>query len=71
MLGRAVSWRLTATGLLFSVACAAVHAQGLGTIVGTVTDPSGGVVPNATVKIVEEGTSASRATATDAQGYFV
>jgi len=48
-----------------------VLAQGLGTIVGTVTDPSGGVVPNAKVTIVNEGTSAARDTVTDAQGYYV
>ena len=74
MLGRghvSVPWRLSATALLFSLACVAVHAQGLGTIVGTVTYPSGGVVPNAKVRIVEEGTSASRETATDAQGHYV
>jgi len=66
-----VSWRLLATTLLLTVACAMVHAQGLGTIVGTVTDPSGAVVPNAEVKLVEEGTSASRMATSDAQGYYV
>ena len=48
-----------------------LRAQGLGTIVGTVTDPSGAVVPNAKVALVEEGTSASRAVTSDAQGYYV
>src|SRR6185312_6457454 len=49
----------------------AARAQGLGTIVGTVTDPSGGVVPSAAVTITDQSTSASRETATNAQGYFV
>jgi outer membrane receptor protein involved in Fe transport len=48
-----------------------LHAQGLSTIVGTVTDPSGGVIPNARVRIVDEGTSQARVTATDARGYYV
>jgi len=65
------AWRLTAAAFLFTSACAILHAQGLGKIVGTVTDPSGSVIPNATVKIVDQGTSASRTTETDAQGYYV
>ena len=47
------------------------HAQGLGTIVGTVTDPSGALVPGATVRVTDEGTSQSRETTTNAQGYYV
>ena len=45
--------------LLALLAPSLVLAQGLGTIVGTVTDPSGSVVPNAKVTIVNEGTAAS------------
>lgn len=48
-----------------------LHSQGLGSIVGTVTDPSGGLVPSATVKITDEGTSLTRDTATNTQGYYV
>jgi hypothetical protein len=51
--------------------CPMVFAQGLGSVVGTVTDPSGGVVPSATVKIVDEGTSLTREARTDTQGLFV
>jgi Carboxypeptidase regulatory-like domain len=47
------------------------HAQGLGTIVGTITDPSGALVPGATVRVMDEGTSQSRETTTSAQGYYV
>ncbi|MGI8990631.1 MAG: carboxypeptidase regulatory-like domain-containing protein [Bryobacteraceae bacterium] len=54
---------LAAQGLLF--------CQGLGSITGTITDPSGGLVPSVTVKITDEGTSAVRATATNTQGYYV
>jgi len=35
-------------------------AQGLGSIVGTVTDPSGAVVVSAQVKVTEQGTGLSR-----------
>lgn len=49
----------------------AARAQGLGTIVGTVTDPSGGVVPSATVRITDQSTSVSRETTTNTQGYYV
>ncbi len=63
--------RSAAAAFLFLLMSETVHAQGLGTIVGTVTDPSGGVVPNATVRIVEEGTSRNRETATDTRGYYV
>jgi hypothetical protein len=48
-----------------------LYAQGLGSIVGTVTDPTGGVLPAATVKIIEEGTSQTRETTTNVQGYYV
>jgi hypothetical protein len=48
-----------------------IYAQGLGTILGTVTDPSGAVVPSATVKILDESTTLARTTTTDAQGYYV
>lgn len=46
------------------------RAQGLGMIVGTVTDPSGALVPGA-VRVIDEGTSQGRQTTTNAQGYYV
>src|SRR5436309_309944 len=41
-----------------------------GTITGTVTDPSGAVVPSATVSVVSERTGAARETVTNEQGSF-
>jgi len=52
-------------------ACSSANAQGLGTIVGTVTDPSGGVLPSVTITVIAEGTSAERSVASNAQGYYV
>ncbi len=41
------------------------------TILGTVSDPSGAVIPNASVMILNEGTGASINTVTDASGNFI
>src|SRR5215813_441982 len=46
-------------------------AQGLGSIVGTVTDPSGAVVVAAQVKATEKGTGLSRGSNTNSDGYYV
>src|SRR5438067_9483271 len=48
-----------------------MYGQGLGSIVGTVTDPSGAAVPSAQVKVTEVGTGISRTVNSDAQGYYV
>ena len=58
--------------LLFSLLIPlSMLGQGLGSIVGTVTDPSGAVVPGANVKATETGTGVTRSAVTDAQGYYV
>jgi Carboxypeptidase regulatory-like domain len=49
----------------------ALLGQGFGTIVGTVTDPSGAVIAGAKVTIVEPATGATREEMTNNQGYFV
>lgn len=41
-----------------------------GTVVGTVRDSSGGLVPGADVTITNTGTSTSRSATTDANGYY-
>jgi hypothetical protein len=56
-------------GLLLG--CIALHAQfGTGTILGTVTDPTGAIVPSATVTVKNTGTDESRVFMTDADGFF-
>ena len=48
-----------------------VHAQFAGgTISGTVTDPSGGVVPNAQVRVENAGTGVVRSAATNEAGIY-
>jgi Carboxypeptidase regulatory-like domain/TonB-dependent Receptor Plug Domain len=60
---------------LFAVALATVHApaQGgnAGAIRGTVTDPSGAVIPNATVHLTNPRSGLDRTLSSDAQGNFV
>src|SRR5438270_2685024 len=58
--------------LFFLLALSSVSfAQGQGSIVGTVTDPSGAVLPGAKITVIETGTGLSRTTTTDSQGYYV
>ncbi len=59
-------WRVLAVFLLASV----VWAQSSGTLSGTVTDPSGGVVSGAQVTASEVGAGISRSAATDRQGHY-
>ena len=47
------------------------YGQGLGSLVGTVTDSSGAVIPSATVKVTDVNTDLQRSVTTNAQGYFV
>jgi carboxypeptidase family protein len=47
------------------------QAQVLGSMVGTVTDPSGAAIASAKIRATQTGTSFSRETATNADGYFV
>jgi hypothetical protein len=46
-------------------------SQGFGTIVGTVTDPSGAAVAAAKIKVTDEATASVRETVANEQGYFV
>src|SRR5678815_1379282 len=41
-----------------------------GTLIGTVTDPSGAVVPNATVTLTNKQTGAARAVETNSEGFY-
>ena len=55
---------LLVLGVLLLSSTVALHAQEQGSILGTVTDQSGGVVPGATVTITNQATGAVQRTAT-------
>jgi hypothetical protein len=57
--------------LLCLLSAALVHAQAVsGTVVGTVTDSSGAVVPSAKITLLETNTNISRSIATNESGNF-
>ena len=59
--------RLLAIAATVALCCGSLFSQQtLGGITGEVTDPSGGVIPNATVTIKSEQTSLTRDTKTNA-----
>ena len=65
--------RKTIAGLAFLfIALTTLMAQvtSRGTVTGTVTDPSGAVVPNATVILTEPATNVSRRTTTNTSGIY-
>src|SRR5579862_8149273 len=54
--------------LLCSMQC---HAQStLGTVLGTITDPTGAVIPKANVQLLNTGTNAVRETTSNAEGLY-
>jgi carboxypeptidase family protein len=57
-------------GLTSLLLCAPSFAQTLGTITGEVKDSTGGVVPGATVTVVNKATNATRTTTSNAVGLF-
>ena len=60
-----------AVALFISSGTAAFAQVDTGSILGTVTDTSGGVVPNAKVTITQEGTQISQTSVTRSDGSFV
>lgn len=46
------------------------RSQAVGIISGTVTDPSGAVIPNASVMLTQKGTASSRSVATNGDGLY-
>lgn len=52
--------------------CQSANGQGLtGQISGTLTDPNGGVVPNAKVEVINEETAQARVVTADSEGNFI
>jgi len=61
---------LIAGFLLCFLATAYGQGTNFGTLRGTVTDPNGAVIPNASVKVTDKGTGLSRDLTTDGEGNF-
>src|SRR5262245_33717238 len=69
-------WRLAVLGLLLAAAISAIvpmsaQAQETGSILGTVSDPNGGRVPNASVTIKSASTGTTRTATTSSEGFFI
>ena len=63
---------ITAAFLVFMLAVSGLPAQEFrGSILGTVTDPSGAVIPGATVTVTNESTNTSTEVLTNAEGNYV
>jgi hypothetical protein len=56
--------------LALTLLAPAVFGQGLGTIVGTITDPTGAAIPAAHVTATEVLTNLTRVFTTNVQGYY-
>ena len=56
--------------LLFAALSASAQSGNAGTVRGTVTDPTGAVIPNATVHLTNAVSGFDRTTTTDATGQF-
>ena len=69
------SWKFTNRFLgvlvLLLVSLGASLAQSTATLAGTVTDPTGAVVPNANVKVRSLATNTTRETVSDSAGAYV
>ncbi len=65
-------WAVLIVGLaLLTMPAVQLKAQSLlATVTGVVTDPSGAVVPGATVKLINERSGSARETLTNTEGYF-
>src|SRR5690348_16365582 len=63
--------------ILVIVVAVALHLSGLqaqqtlGGITGEFTDPSGGVIPNVTVSLLDENTASTRTVKTNASGIYI
>lgn len=67
----ALSTALLLPSLPFGSRAAYAQSTSAGTITGTVTDPSGAVVPGAVITVTDPATKTRRTTTTNAQGLFV
>ena len=70
----AISWRLVAACLAVCVVCltspATLHAQALSLITGTVTDATGGVMPNVKITVTNTATQVASHSVTSSSGKY-
>jgi len=70
--GSKFNWTLLSLMVLCMLALSGpANGQGLGRIVGTVQDPSGAMILNASVTVTETGKGFKRTATTDSSGYYV
>src|SRR5215472_1290226 len=62
--------RLAETVGLLCFVCRAASAQTFGSIIGVVTDPSGALIPNASVTVTNTSTNVARATTSNTAGLY-
>ncbi len=62
---------LAAAGVVATMPSAAIAQSVSGTILGTVTDPTGAVVPKTKVTVTNEGTALTRTVTTDNNGEYI
>src|SRR6202041_848916 len=62
--------RISLFAVLFLLCCGLFAQEDTATITGVVTDPSGALVPNATVKATNDANGASLSVKTNAQGVY-
>jgi hypothetical protein len=67
---RGTLFRILPLGVLF-IATLGAQAQNAGAVSGTVSDPTGAVVPGATINLSNSASGLDRSTITDDQGHFV
>ena len=63
-------FRVCACGLLLLFVAEAVHGQFKAGIQGTVTDSSGGLVPDATITLTDNTTGKSQTTNASGEGFY-
>src|SRR5207245_1139536 len=63
--------RISGVLIVGIIGCGVASSQGLSSISGTVSDPTGAVIPSARVTLVEAGTGLVRTATSGPEGYYV